>query len=94
MTVEKRWTVEIELTERSEAGVVSTHAGARLRGRDGAEVRGEGLARKHPDDTDVPRIGDELAAARALSDMAHHLLHMAVDDIERTTHEPVTRLQG
>ncbi|MGW1997619.1 dsRBD fold-containing protein [Embleya sp. NPDC001921] len=31
---------------------------------------------------DVPEIGDELVAARALSDLAHQLLHAAAEDIE------------
>jgi hypothetical protein len=29
----------------------------------------------------VPEIGDELAAGRALSDLAHHLLDVAADDV-------------
>lgn len=94
MTVEKHWIVEIRLTEQSDEGAVRTQAEARLRGRRDADLRGLGLARKHPDDADVPRIGDDLAAARALSDLAHHLLHVAIDDIEQATHEQVTRLTG
>lgn len=85
MTVEKHWTVEIHLTEQTDESGVRTHAEARLRTRAGTDLHGVGLARKHPDDADVPRIGDELAAARALSDLAHQLLHVAVDDIEQAT---------
>jgi hypothetical protein len=33
----------------------------------------------------VAEIGDELAVARALSDLAHHLLHAAASDIEQIT---------
>jgi hypothetical protein len=33
----------------------------------------------------VAEIGDELAVARALSDLAHQLLHAAVTDIEQVT---------
>ncbi|QYN20311.1 dsRBD fold-containing protein [Amycolatopsis sp. DSM 110486] len=40
-------------------------------------------------DRDVPEIGDELAAARALSELAQRLLEVAAGDIEGVTHEPV-----
>ena len=60
----KHWTVDIHLTEHDAEGVVRTHAEARLRARDDTDLRGRGEARKHPDDPDVPEIGDELAASR------------------------------
>jgi len=41
-----------------------------------------GLARRKPADRDVPEIGDELAAARPLSELGHHLLSAAAEDIE------------
>ena len=44
---------------------------------------GWGRARRNPADPDVPRVGEELAAARALSDLAHALLDEAADLIER-----------
>jgi hypothetical protein len=53
---------------------------------------GVGLARLNPADYNVPEIGDELAAARALSDLGHQLLDMTAHDIEAATHRPVTRL--
>lgn len=37
----------------------------------------------------MPKVGEELAAARALSDLAHQLLHAAVDDIEAFEGRPV-----
>ena len=37
----------------------------------------------------MPEIGDELAAARALSRLAHDLLDAAAGDIENLTHEHV-----
>ena len=49
---------------------------------------GWGRARLAPGDQDVPAIGEELAAARALSDLAHQLLHVAADEIESHTGEP------
>jgi len=36
----------------------------------------------------VPEIGDELAASRALADLAHQLLDAAATDIEGVTHVP------
>lgn len=92
MPVAKRWTVDLYLTERPGGQPAVTHAEARLHTSDKTDLRGHGEARCHPADTDVPEIGDELAAARALSDLAHQLLHAAADDIEGVTHQPVTRL--
>lgn len=40
---------------------------------------GAGHDRKH---RDAPEIGDELAVARALSDLGHQLLDAAAGDIE------------
>jgi hypothetical protein len=37
----------------------------------------------------VPEIGDELAAARALSQLAHALLEAAAEDISSVLHESV-----
>ena len=42
---------------------------------------GWGRARRNPADPVVPRIGEELAAARALSHLAHELLTVAAEDI-------------
>lgn len=92
MPVAKHWTVDIYLSEDETGPTTVTHAEARLHARDATDLRGRGLARKHPKDTDVPKIGDELAAARALSDLAHQLLQAAADDIEDITHQPVVNL--
>ncbi|MGE0137197.1 MAG: dsRBD fold-containing protein, partial [Ilumatobacteraceae bacterium] len=46
-------------------------------------------AKRNPDDRDVPVIGEELAAARALIRLAHQLLGAAEDDIEEIEHHPV-----
>ena len=44
------------------------------------DSRGE--TRRNPSDVDVPEIGDEVAAARALCRLADRLLGVASDDIE------------
>ena len=80
-----RWSVDIYLDEAEG----ETHAEARLTTRTSDALRGHGRARCNPADWDVPEIGAELAAARALSDLAHRLLDAAATDIEAVTHERV-----
>lgn len=45
-------------------------------------LSGRGLSRRNPSDPNVPQVGEELAAARALTDLAHHLSHDAWQQIE------------
>ncbi len=68
-----------------------TRAKARLAWGDKKFV-GIGLARLDPADQPVAKIGDELAIARALSDLADQLLALTSTDIQASTHEPVTGL--
>ncbi|MFZ5845968.1 MAG: DUF1876 domain-containing protein [Actinomycetota bacterium] len=84
----KTWHVDIYIGEREG----QTHAEARLRRGENVTLTGIGSARLNPTDRDIPEIGDELATARALSDLAHKLLHAAADDIEAITHEHPVRL--
>jgi len=86
MNIIDRWSVDIYLDEKDG----ETHAEARLTTREPDGIRGRGKARCNPADWDVPEIGAELAAARALSDLAHRLLDAAAADIEAVTHEHVT----
>ncbi len=79
----RTWSVEIFIGERDG----STHAEARLRTNDRTEFVASGTARLNPTDRDVPEIGDELAAARALSALGHRLVEAAAGDIEVITHE-------
>jgi uncharacterized protein DUF1876 len=58
----------------------------------GKNFVGVGLARLDPDDEPVAQIGDELAIARALSDLATQLFALTSSDIEASTHGPVTGL--
>lgn len=85
----KTWTVQIALDERDD----DTYADAVLALENKMELRGHGFSRRNPRDESEPRIGDEMAAARALSDLAHQLLEAAGQDIEARTHEPVRSLQ-
>lgn len=68
-----------------------TRAKARLSWA-GKKFVGIGLARLDPADEPVAKIGDELAIARALSDLADQLLALTSNDIQASTHEPVTGL--
>lgn len=68
-----------------------TRAKARLSWA-GKKFVGVGLARLDPADQPVAQIGDELAIARALSDLANQLFAVASNDIRASTHEPVTGL--
>ncbi|MFB8754577.1 dsRBD fold-containing protein [Streptomyces nigra] len=45
-------------------------------------LTGRGTARCGPADANVPEIGDELAASRAMDDLAQQLLRLAEGDIE------------
>jgi hypothetical protein len=81
----KTWSVEILIGEQEGR----THAQARLDTREGTALTGTGTARLSPTDPDVPEIGDELAASRALSDLAHQLLDAAAEDIGAVTKERV-----
>ncbi|MGW3115811.1 DUF1876 domain-containing protein [Streptomyces sp. NPDC001107] len=47
-----------------------------------ASLTGHGVAHRNPADMDVPEIGDELAAGRALHDLARQLVDAAGRDIE------------
>jgi hypothetical protein len=78
------WTVEVSFTEDED----KTRADARLRAAQG-EWDGRGRAKRNPVDPDVPMIGEELAAARALSDLSHQLLLAAAREIESFEGQPV-----
>ena len=80
-----RWAVDITLAQREG----HTHAEARLHTRDDTHLVGTGVARRRPTDRDVPEIGDEIAVARALIELAENLLHVAASDIEGVTDEKV-----
>jgi hypothetical protein len=73
----RTWHVDVYLFEHDD----HTKAEAVLRTDAGTELRHEGLARRRPGDRDVPEIGDELAACRALSGVAHDLLEAAITDV-------------
>ncbi|BBY08263.1 DUF1876 domain-containing protein [Mycobacterium noviomagense] len=80
----KNWTVEVTIDEHRQR----TRARAGLRWR-GKRLTGLGIARVNPSDPNIPEIGDELAVARALSNLADELFAAKASDIHASTHEPV-----
>lgn len=78
------WRLEITFTEDDR----STRADAIL-DIAGQHHHGWGRARRNPSDADVPIIGEEVAAARALIRLAHQLLGAAESDIEEIELHPV-----
>ena len=78
------WHLDINFTEddrATRADVVLEIAGGRH--------HGWGRAVRNPDDPDIPVIGEEVAAARALIRLAHQLLGAAENEIEEVEQHPV-----
>jgi hypothetical protein len=71
------WTVTITFSTDDDR----TRADALLFGAPD-DLEGWGRAKRNPDDPELPAIGHELAASRALTDLAHHLLERASYRIE------------
>ncbi|MCF4122441.1 DUF1876 family protein [Antribacter sp. KLBMP9083] len=75
------WQVQVTLVESSG----STTAEATVVGPTSGSLRAVGHARKAPQDEEIPAIGDELAAARALRRLADRLLEVAEYEIAAST---------
>jgi hypothetical protein len=84
MTETKIFTVEIDVHEHPD----HTEAKALL-DIDGDIRGGWGRARRNPADPERPRLGEELAIARALSDLARHLGDDVTAEIQATEGDPV-----
>jgi hypothetical protein len=85
---DQMWRVDIAFTEEDER----TRADATLE-LASQRFHGFGQAKRAPDDPSVPVIGQDLAAARALSDVSHQLLQAAAERIEEFEGHPV-RVHG
>ncbi|MFI8849850.1 DUF1876 domain-containing protein [Streptomyces sp. 891-h] len=81
MTHTMEWNVRLDLFEddqgETQAHVVLDNGTTALTGR--------GAAHCHPADMNVPEIGDELAAGRAMRDLAQQLLSIAERDVQRAS---------
>ena len=74
---DQNWQVNVAFTEEGDR----TRADATLELGE-HRFHGYGRAKTAPEDPSVPVIGQDLAAARALSDLSHQLLHAAAERIE------------
>ncbi len=83
MNVNDDWAVNVSIAETDG----HTRAEVRLVLPGGDLLTGHGQARRNPADREVARIGAQIAAARAFSDLAGRLLHVAATGIEDSTHE-------
>ena len=83
MNVNEDWLVSLSVAEIDG----QTRAEARLVIPGNDQLAGHGLARRNPADREVTRIGAQIAAARALSDLAGQLLHAAAIAVEDVTCE-------
>lgn len=83
-TLTTKWQIELDFHE----GPSKTRASVVLTLPDGTQLRAHGHASKHPADPQQTRVGEELAAARTLNDLARQLLAKAANDIEEKTHAP------
>ena len=78
------WSVAVTFTEegdRTRADAILELASQRF--------HGFGQAKRAPEDPSVPVIGQDLAAARALSDLSHQLLDAAAERIGAFEGRPV-----
>ncbi|AWW42599.1 MULTISPECIES: DUF1876 domain-containing protein [Streptomyces] len=75
------WHVELEFEEDD----LHTKSAALVRLPDGSEVRAHGHASRHHTDENQPRVGEEIAGARALNELAMLLLTKAHDEIDAVT---------
>ncbi|MEW2130580.1 DUF1876 domain-containing protein [Streptomyces sp. NPDC005435] len=73
------WHIELEFMEDDQ----HTRAVAMVRLPDGSEVRAHGHATRHQVDNNQPRVGEEIAGARALNEIAMRLLEKAHEEIDQ-----------
>ena len=78
------WTVTVQVYEHGDetAARAVLHAGAEH------DLVGRGTAHRNPHDGAVPEIGDEVAVARALHQLADGLLSAAYDDMDGVSTSP------
>lgn len=87
----RTWDVAVHLFDADDIDPdgIETTAHAVLTTASGTSLDGYGHARRNPHDPAVMEIGEELAAARALRDLADRLLEATSADIAQIEHHPV-----
>ncbi|UYQ63667.1 DUF1876 domain-containing protein [Streptomyces peucetius] len=78
------WHIEMEFKEDGDR----TRAAAMVRLGDGTEYRGHGNANRHRSDQPQLLVGEEIAGARALMDLASQLLQKAHTEIDEASGRP------
>jgi Domain of unknown function (DUF1876) len=84
--MEQGTALQVEITLDEDETHTDAVATINVRGR---EFKGRGRARRNPSDPNVPVVGEELAVARALSELSHGLIAAAADAIEGFVGHPV-----
>ncbi|MFF3325160.1 DUF1876 domain-containing protein [Streptomyces sp. NPDC002889] len=77
MTRTIHWKVDLFLSEQD--GTTTARA---VLDTGTAQLSASGMARCSPQDADVPEIGDELAAARAMKNLSLDMMRVAYHDVE------------
>ncbi|WP_328403831.1 DUF1876 domain-containing protein [Streptomyces sp. NBC_00390] len=77
MTRSEEWKIDVFLSE--EEGTTKARA---VLDTGATKLTGSGTAHCNPQDVDVPKIGDELAASRAMTNLGRRLMSMADRDLE------------
>jgi hypothetical protein len=78
------WHIEMEFKEVGNR----TQAAALVRLPDGTEVRSHGYSTRHHADSPQPRVGEEVAGARALNELAMQLLTKAHAELKDAAGAP------
>ncbi|HEV7627844.1 MAG TPA: DUF1876 domain-containing protein [Streptomyces sp.] len=73
----REWNVRIFLAE--DEGITSARA---VLETETSRLTGRGVARCNPQDVDIPTIGDELAASRAMAELGRQLMRVADRDLQ------------
>ena len=82
----RTWHIEVQLYESDR----ECTAHAVLRSGEAPPLHGDGRAHRREGEPNVPEIGDEIAAARALHHLADHLLAAASSDLSTALNYPTT----
>jgi hypothetical protein len=77
MTNTREWHVRIFIYE--DEGTTTARA---VLETESTTLTGRGVARCNPQDVDIPTIGDELAASRAMAELGRQLMRVADRDLQ------------
>lgn len=86
MATTRDWNVRIFIQE--EEGTTTARA---VLDTDSTTLTARGIARCNPQDVDIPTIGDELAASRAMAELGRQLMRVADRDLQGVGAGPLPR---